>query len=118
MSTMYCECEVNSVTKDAKGIKFSLVPVGTFRLSFRHDDKRVEYAVFSSNKELSTSDKIADAKLLPLEEGKLKAKFLNAGKDVIASSMLIAAAVAKSKILIGVADLTATSIKVTTVELR
>lgn len=118
MSTMYCECEVNSLATSGKKLEFTITPVGTFKLSFRHDDKRIEYAVFSDNKELSTLGKDAGGMLLLLDDGKLKAEYLDAKSNTIISAMLISSAVAKSKILIGVDDLIVKPINVVSAELR
>lgn len=117
MSTMYCQCEVNSLTTSGTSLIVSIVPVGTFRLSFWHDDKRIEYAAFSDNKDLSTSGKDTDGRLLSLGDGKLEVEFPDANTKTIESSMLIAAATAKSRILVGVNDTTTKPIKIISVEL-
>ena len=116
MSTMYCECEVKSVTKSGSDLNLSVVPVGAFKLSFRNDDKRIEYALFSDNMKLSSSGKNTEAMLFVLDDGRLNAKYPDAETNTIESAMLIAAAAARSKVLIGV-DETKSPIEIKSVEM-
>ena len=116
MSTMYCECEVKSVTKSGIDLKLSVAPVGAFKLSFRHDDKRIEYAILSTNRQLSTHGRATAARLLPLKEGAMDIQCSNVNKNIVESAMLIAAAAAKSKVLIGIAG-AGLSLKITSVEM-
>jgi|GEM_PF-5517771 len=117
MNEMYCECEIKSVTKSGVGLELSVVPVGAFKLSFRHDDERIEYAVFSDKKKLCSAKADAEAKFFFLTDGKLNVQYLDAENHTIESSMLIAAAAGRSKVLIGADDVTVTPIKITSVEL-
>lgn len=102
MSTMYCECEIKSITKSGIDLKLSVAPVGAFKLTFRHDDERIEYAILSANNQLTTHGRTTAAKLQHLKDGEMGVQCLNVNKNAIESSMLIAAAAAKSKVRIGI----------------
>ena len=102
MSTMYCECEINSLKKTGGRLDLALAPVGAFKLSFQRDDKPIEYAVLTDNKTLPASGKDSDATLLLLDDGKFNMGYPKALANPIESAMLIAAATAGSKVLIGV----------------
>ena len=117
MSTMYCECEIKSVTKSGVDLELSVVPVGAFKLSFRHDDERIEYAILSASSQLTTHGRTSNAKLQYLKEGEMDVKCRNVNKKAIESSMLIAAAAAKSKVRIGIEVATKKPLQISSVEL-
>ncbi len=117
MSTMYCECEIKSVTKSGVDLELSVVPVGAFKLSFRQDDERIEYAILSANRQLTTHGRTTTAKLQHLKDGEMDVQCLNVNKNVIESSMLIAAAAAKSKVRIGIEVSSTKPLRISSVEL-